>query len=57
MGEESVAKSIRNAAKSARWFGKQRAARLKRVGGLVADLKAKGLSAEEIVARLAGGGA
>jgi hypothetical protein len=52
LGEERVVKSIGNAAKSCRWFDKQRAVRLKRVGSIVARLKAKGLTAEEIVAKL-----
>jgi hypothetical protein len=52
LSEERVAKSIGNAAKSARWFDKQRQTRLKRVGGMVQAMKAKGLSAEEIVAQL-----
>lgn len=52
LGEEQVAKSIANAAKSARWFDKQRQNRVRRVGGLVASMKAKGLSDSEIVAAL-----
>lgn len=51
-GEEKVAKSIRNAAKSARWVDKQNATRVKRVGNIVKSLQAKGLTPEEIVAQL-----
>jgi hypothetical protein len=52
LGEERVAKSIGNAAKSARWAEKQRTARLKRVGSLVQAMQAKGLTPEEIIAQL-----
>jgi len=52
LGEERVAKSIGNAAKSARWFDKQRSARLKKVGTFIQSLQAKGLSAEEILSQL-----
>ena len=55
IGEDQVAKAIGNAAKSARWFDKQRQNRVKRVGSLVTTLKAKGLSDSEIIARLSGG--
>ena len=55
LGEERVAKQIGYSIKSARWADKQRAGRIKRVGGLVEQMKAKGLSDAEIVARLTGG--
>jgi hypothetical protein len=55
LGEDGVAKSIGGAAKSARWADKQRVARLKLMGNLVEVLKAKGLSAEEILAHLSAG--
>jgi hypothetical protein len=51
-GEERTAKSIRNAAKSARWSEKQRAARLKRIGSTITAMQAKGMSADEIVTAL-----
>jgi hypothetical protein len=54
-GEDSAAKSIATAAKSCRWADKQRANRVRRVGNVVASLQSKGLSAEEIVARLTSG--
>ena len=53
--EERVVAICKRAAKSARWSDKLRAARLKRVGGIVAGMKAKGLSDSEIVARLTAG--
>jgi hypothetical protein len=55
LGEDAVVKSITTAAKSCRWADKQRQNRLKRVGTIVQTLKEKGLSADEIVARLTGG--
>jgi len=54
LGEERVANMIGRAAKSARNADKQRASRQKKFGNIVAALKAKGLTAEEIVAKLAG---
>jgi hypothetical protein len=51
-GEELLSKKIANAAKSARHSTKQKAVRLKKVGGVVAAMKAKGLSDAEIVAAL-----
>ena len=56
LGEAVVAKKVERAAKSARHAAKVRATRLKKVGGLVAALKAQGLTAEQIVARLTEGG-
>lgn len=53
--EARVAKSIGFSIKSARWADKQRAVRVKRVGNIVQSLKAKGLTAEQIVARLTAG--
>jgi hypothetical protein len=55
MEEERPAKSIRNAVKSCRWADKQHAVRVKRVGNIVAGLQAKGLTPEQIVARLTAG--
>jgi hypothetical protein len=52
IGEDRVAKSIGNAVRSARAADKQKAVRFKRVGSLVTQLKAKGLSDKEIVAQL-----
>jgi hypothetical protein len=52
MGEDRLAKTIANAAKSARHYDKQNGARRQKVGKLVMALQAKGLSAEEIVAAL-----
>lgn len=52
LGEDNVSAAIGRAAKSARWFDKQRANRRKRVGSLVTSMKAKGLSDAEIVAAL-----
>jgi hypothetical protein len=52
LGEERVAKSIGNAAKSARWADKQRQARRQRVGKLVQGMQEKGLTPEQIVAEL-----
>jgi hypothetical protein len=52
LGEDTVAKSIRNAAKSARWFNQQRAARQKRFGSLVAYYQTEGLTPEQITTRL-----
>jgi hypothetical protein len=51
-GEEKVARSIGYSVKSARFALKQKAVRVKRVGSLIEGLKAKGLSAEQIVAEL-----
>jgi len=55
LGADVAAKRARHAAKSARSSVKQQAARYKKVGGLVAALKAKGLSDAEIVAHLTAG--
>jgi hypothetical protein len=52
LGEERVAQLVSRAAKSARHTDKQREARFKKVGSIVEALKAKGLSAEEIIAAL-----
>jgi hypothetical protein len=53
LGEAEVAKAITKAAASARWFGSISAARRRRFGGLVAHYQEQGLSAEEILAKLA----
>ena len=55
LGEDRLAKRIGNAAKGARSAAKQRTARLSKLGGLVEALKAKGLTAEQIVAQLTAG--
>jgi hypothetical protein len=55
IGEDRVSKSIANAVKSCQWAEKQRGVRLKKVGGIVASLKSKGFTAEQIVARLTSG--
>jgi hypothetical protein len=52
LGEDRPAKAITKAAKSCRSAMQQRAARFKKVGSLVANLKAKGMTAEQIVAEL-----
>src|SRR5262249_32905002 len=54
LGEASLAKSIDNAAKKARNSDKQRAKRIQKFGSIVAALKAKGLSNDEIIERLTG---
>ncbi len=54
-GEERAAKSIGNAVKAARWEQKQRAMRMKCAGNVVANLQAKRLTAERVVARLTSG--
>ena len=56
LGEATVAKAIRHGVRSAKHAAKVRVARLRRAGGLVAALKAQGLTAEEIVARMTEGG-
>ena len=49
LGEEPLHKSITAAAKRARNADKRRAVRVKKFGTLIQQLKAKGLSAEEII--------
>lgn len=55
LGEEVVAKSITNSAKSARWNNNIRVAKVKRAGDIVSRMKAKGLTDAEIVAQLTAG--
>lgn len=52
LGEPTVVKCIGYGIKSARWADKQRRARQRRVGALVAKMQADGLTPDEIVARL-----
>ena len=52
LGEDRPAKAVTKAVKSCRSAMQQRAIRFKKVGNLVANLKAKGLTAEQIVAEL-----
>lgn len=52
LGESRPAKQLGYAIKSVRWADKCRAVRVKRVGSMIAALKAQGLTAEEIVSRL-----
>jgi hypothetical protein len=59
LGEAGLAKRLAKAGNSARRSAKLRAARLKKatkVADLVASLKAEGLTAEQIVAKLTEGG-
>jgi hypothetical protein len=52
LGEDRPAKAITKAAKSCRSAMQQRASRFKKVGSLVSNLKAKGLTDAQIVAEL-----
>lgn len=52
LGEEKLADRLSRTAKSTRFTERQAQLRRKRVGGLVAKMQAKGLTAEQIVAQL-----